>query len=368
VSDHADLRTVGVEEELLLVDRETGSPRAIASRVLHRAGEEAPSDGDIEAELQQQQIEVETSPCTGMDDLLRQVRDWRQYADDLARQSGARLAALATSPLSVDPQAMVKPRYQRMVRRFGLMATEQLTCGCHVHVGVTDDEEGVAAIDRIQPWLPALTALSANSPFWHGQDSGYASYRTQVWSRLPTAGPTGVFGDRRSYHDYVDRLVRTGVPLDPDMIYFNARLSRHYPTVEIRVADICLRAEDAVVIAALIRALVDTAATEAASGERTRPTDPALLRLAQWQASRDGLGGNLLDPDESVPRPAADVIAQLLDHVTAALEANGDLERVRTGVERVFQDGNGAEVQRRLLREGQDLPGVVRSIAELTVG
>lgn len=368
----ANPRTVGVEEELLLVDSETGVPRAVAGSLLRRADDEmaddrAPPDGDIESELQQQQIEVETSPCTALDDLGKQIRDWRRYADDLAQRSGARIAALATSPLPVDPQTMIEPRYRRMVERFGLTTMEQLTCGCHVHVGVDSDDEGIAVIDRIQRWLPALLALSANSPFWQGRDSGYASFRSQVWSRLPATGATAVFGHPDAYHDHVDRLVGTGVLLDADMIYFNARLSRHYPTVETRIADICLRADDAIVIAALVRALVDTTAAEAAAGRPGQGIDRELLRLAQWQASREGLSGNLLDPARSVPRPAAEVIDSLVDYCRAALATNGDLDRVRDGIDRIFEQGTGSELQRRAVRDGAEPADLVKAMIDITV-
>lgn len=361
------LRTVGVEEELLLLDGETGVPRAVAGNLLHRADDSAPVEGDIEAELQQQQIEVETSPSLAMDDLEQQLRNWRRYADDLARHNGARIVASGTSPLPVDPRTMIKPRYQRMVERFGLTTVEQLACGCHVHVGVDSDELRVAVIDRIQRWLPCLLALSANSPFWQGQDSGYASYRTQVWSRFPTTGPTPLFGDPQSYHDHVSRLIGTGVPVDADMVYFNARLSRHYPTVEIRVADVCLRVEDAITIAALIRALVDTAADEAAAGAPAPALHPDLLRLAQWQASRYGLTGDLLDPDVATPRPADTVIGELLEHVAPALKNNGDHERVRDGIDRIIRQGTGSEIQRQAIRDGAEPAELVQTMIDLTV-
>jgi carboxylate-amine ligase len=360
-------RTVGVEEELLLLDAETGVPRAVAGNLLRRADDSAPAEGDIEAELQQQQIEVETSPCTAMDDLEQQLRNWRRYADDLAQHSGARVAALATSPLPVDPRIMIKPRYQRMFERFGLTTMEQLSCGCHVHVGVDSDEERVAVIDRIQRWLPSLLALSANSPFWQGLDSGYASYRTQVWSRFPTTGPTGTFGDPQAYHDHLARLLGSGVVLDADMIYFNARLSRHYPTVEVRISDICLRAEDATMIAAVTRALVDTASSEAAAGQPVPDIHPDLLRLAQWQASRFGLSENLLDPDVSVPRPAAEVISELLDYAGPALKSNGDHELVRERVDRIFEQGTGADLQRQAVRDGADPAQLIRAMIDITL-
>ena len=155
-----------------------------------------------------------------------------------------------------------------MAEAFGLTAHEQLTCGCHVHVELSSADEGVAVLDRLGPWLAVLLALSANSPFWQGLDSSYASFRYQVWGRWPSSGPTEPFGTAEAYRETVQQMVGTGTLLDTGMVYFNARLSERYPTIEIRIADVCLRADDAVLIAALARALVET---EARSWREGRP-------------------------------------------------------------------------------------------------
>ena len=139
------------------------------------------------------------------------------------------------------------------MEKYALTAREQLTCGLHVHVSVGSDEEGVAVLDRIRSWLPSLMALSSNSPFWNGQDSGYASYRTQARNRWSSAGPMEAFGSAWAYHALVADISATGVVINPD---FDARLSARHPTVEIRLSDVCLEPRDAVLIAALVRALV----------------------------------------------------------------------------------------------------------------
>ena len=140
-----------------------------------------------------------------------------------------------------------------MRRRFGLTAAEELTCGCHVHVAVDSEDEGVGALDRIRPWLAPLLALTANSPFWQGLDSGYASYRSQVWSRWPSAGPYAPFGSSAGYHGAVGAMLDSDTVLDRGMVYYDARLSAEHPTVEIRVGDVCLDVDDAVLLAALAR-------------------------------------------------------------------------------------------------------------------
>jgi glutamate---cysteine ligase / carboxylate-amine ligase len=364
------VRTVGVEEELLLLDAASGEPTAVAGAVLALPAQpgSAPVPGALEAELQQQQVEVETAPAERLAELADNVVGWRRAADERARSFGARVAALGTSPLPVLPELTPSPRYRAMTDQFGLTAVEQLTCGFHVHVGVTDRDEGVAVLDRIRIWLPVLLAVSANSPFWQGHDSGYASFRSQAWKRFPTAGPTDIFGTAAAYEERADAMVASGVLLDQAMIYFDARLSHKYPTVEIRVADVCLHAEDAVVVAGLARALVETASREASDGWPPPPVPTELLRLATWRAGRSALEGDLLDPHEARPRPADEVLAALVDHLRPALLASGDDDVVTAGLARIRTRGWGAVTQRRLRDTSPDLRHLMRAAAELTLG
>ena len=318
------VRTVGVEEEFLLVDPESGSPQAVAHLAIARDG----ADGDrLTGELQREQVETATRPCLRLDEVGVELRRARATAARAATSAGSALAALGTSPLPVDPTLSTSDRYQRIARRFGLTAAEELTCGCHVHVGVESDEEAVGALDRLRPWLAPLLALTANSPFWQGDDSGYASYRSQVWSRWPSAGPYAPFGSPAAYHGTLAAMVASDTVLDRGMVYFDARLSVQHPTLEVRVSDVCLDVDDAVLLAALVRALVETAAQE-------------------WRAGRSGVDGMLLDPGSWCPAPAGDVLGRLVAHVTPALEEAGDLARVRELLADVLSRGTGARAQR----------------------
>jgi carboxylate-amine ligase len=368
------LRTVGVEEELLLVDPVTGQARAVAGAVMRGAGEEPADDaaeeppGVLERELQREQLETATEPCHSLDDLGREVRRCRSAAARAAEAQGVRIAAMGTSPLPVEPSLTGASRYQQMAEAFGLTASEQLTCGCHVHVAVDSDEEGTAVLDRIGPWLPPLLALSGNSPYWQGQDSQYDSYRYQAWGRWPSAGPTRPFGSARAYHDTVQAMVGTGTILDQGMIYFDARLSRNYPTVEVRVADVCLLPDDAVLLAALIRGLAETAARSWRAGEPARVIRPELLQLASWRASRSGLGGQLVDPLTGRPAPAGTVISSLLEFVRPALEDAGDWSSAQELAGAVLRRGNGAQAQRAAFQRSGQLAGVVRQVTDQTSG
>jgi len=356
-------RTFGVEEEFLLVDPSDGVPRAKAAALLRKADDPAA----VEGELQLQQVETGTEPCRSLDELRSQVRSTRARASDAARAIGVEIAAIGTSPLPVHAEITPSPRYQEMARRFGLTAQEELTCGCHVHVGVDSDAEGVAVLDRIRPWLPVLLAMTTNSPFWQGEDSGYASYRSQVWSRWPSTGVNELFGTVEAYRDTVRSMIESGTVVDSGMIYFDARLSEHYPTVEIRVADVCLRADDAVLHAALVRALVETAAREWAAGVDAAPVRVEMLRLAGWRAGRSGLETELMDPVTLRPAPVAAVIEQLLNHVRPALQDVGDLDDVRAMTEDLVRRGSGACEQRASRERAGGLESVVTDVVGYTL-
>ncbi|MET8522326.1 glutamate--cysteine ligase [Nocardioides sp. NPDC004968] len=372
-STHHQVRTVGVEEELLLVDAETGAPRSVASdvlRVARRHGdtevEAGEAGGSVGPELQEQQVETDTPAEEYLGILEQDLRRWRDKARAAATEAGALILASGTTPLPVRPQTFDSERYAAISEQFGLTATEQLTCGCHVHVSVDSDDEAVGALDRIRTWLPVLLAVSANSPFWQGGDSGYASYRSQAMTRWPTNGPTEVFGSAQAYADHVRMLVDTGVPLDEGMAYFDARPSRSYPTLEIRVADVCLDPRDAVLVAALARGLVETGAREWAEGRPPDPVSVAVLRLAMWQAGRHGITGDLLDPRTHRPRPAREVVERLLEHIGPALRDTGDLVRVEKSIGRIFTGGTGSTTQRRIHDEEGRLDRAVVRLAELT--
>jgi carboxylate-amine ligase len=363
------LRTFGVEEELLLVDPGTGEAVPMAAELLDLYVRPLDSRAGpvLTAEFQLEMIEAVTPPHAGLDTLLTDIVAGRAIADRAAQDVGIRAAALGTSPLPCDPHPVQLRRFAAMADEYALTAREQLTCGCHIHVSVDSPEEGVAVLDRIRIWLPVLIALSANSPFWHGQDTGYASYRSQVWNRWPSAGPVEILGSPDAYHQLVHDMVSTGVALDEGMIYFDARLSRHYPTVEIRIADVCLRPENTALLAGIVRGLVETAAREWRRGTEPVPVPSVLLRLAGWKASRWGLRGELLDPVTSHPRPALAVINALLAHIGEALADIGDLQRVEQLIDHLLSAGTGAVRQTEVLHRTGQLEDVVTDAVNCTV-
>lgn len=358
---------MGVEEELLLVDPQTGRLAAVADRAM-LAHERDGSESTLEQELFLQQLETGTEPTADLHDLAAELHRCRRVAGEAAAAAGAALVATATPVLEdEDGDVTPKPRYQRLVDQFGRVGRQAITCGMHVHVDVADEQEAIAVIDRIRPWLPVVLAISANSPYWFGADTDYGSWRSQVWQRWPSAGQVEPFGDPAGYHAALQELLATGVVLDRAALYLDARPAESFPTVELRVADVCTDVDDAVLVAALSRALTQTAAAEWHAGQPLTPWRTELLRAAHWKAARYGISERLVHPLERTPAPARDVIISLLEYVREALEEAGDVALVAESVERLLARGSGAARQRAALEVQGDLRGVVDDLRRRTL-
>src|SRR3954453_5596670 len=284
--------TLGVEEEYLLLDAD-GVPAARSTPVLAAAGRQPRVRGaELQHELLEVQVEVATPVCSELAEVEDQLEALRSALARAAQAHDCRLAPTGAAPVEPDDEHVPvtdKPRYQDMLRRAPALVEEQLINGMHVHVGVPDRGEGVSMLAGLRAWLPVVLALSANSPFWRGRDSGFASFRAVHFARWPAEGPTPVFASAQDYEARVEALLATGSVRDRGQLYWHARLSEHVPTVEIRVADVQLEPESAVVLAGVIRALVVTALASAAPADQV-PVE--VLRAATWAAARHGLDGD----------------------------------------------------------------------------
>ncbi|MFV6030534.1 carboxylate-amine ligase [Streptomyces sp. NPDC056264] len=353
--------TLGVEEEYLLVDPATAVPTPAVEEVRRAAGlGPFAESAEIQDELLQAQIEVATPVCWSLDEVGGHLLRLRHALAVAAEESGCRVAATGAAPVRGDLSVPVTPtpRYLRMAGEAGQLVDEQLICGMHVHVGVPDPETGVAVLNRIRGWLPTLLAMSVNSPLWDGRDTGFASWRTIVFGRWPVSGAPPHFDDLCAYESRLEALVASGVIADRGQVYWQARLSDRYPTVEVRCLDVQLRAEDAVMLAGIVRGLVATAIAEEKAGmPLPAVAPPELARAADWHAARHGLDVTLLDP-LGCPLPSGDALHALLRYIAPALEDAGDLRGVSGLVHRLLRVGTPADRQRRALAEA-GLPGLM---------
>ncbi|MEU9148599.1 glutamate--cysteine ligase [Streptomyces sp. NPDC048349] len=347
--------TLGVEEEYLLVDPVTAVPTPYAEDVRRTAGLGPLAEaGEVQDELLQAQMEVATPVCWKLDEVGGHLLRLRHALGSAAEANGCRIAATGAAPVRGAEPVPVTPtsRYLRMEGEARQLVDEQLICGMHVHVGIPDAETGVAVLNRIRVWLPTLLAMSANSPLWDGRDTGFASWRTIVFGRWPVSGPPPFFDGLADYERRLDALVASGVIADRGQVYWQARLSDRYPTVEVRCLDVQLRADDAVLLAGVVRALVATAIAEEKAGlPPATASAPELVQAGNWHAARHGLNGTLLDP-EGRPRSSGDVLCDLVRHITPALEDAGDLREVNALTHRLLQEGTPADRQRRAAANG----------------
>ena len=371
-------RTVGVEEELLLLDPETRQVAAAAPSVLkefheHGHGRRLPraAADELDHELFRHQLETRTDPATDLGSVRDQILAARRTAGEAARAAGLRAATSGIVPLGgAVPVVTSDDRYRHIVDTYGQVARSMGTCGMHVHTEVASDEEGVAVIDAVAPWLPVLVALSANSPFADGVDTGYASWRAQVWSRWPSAGPSEPFGSVEGYRAVARTLIETGAARDSGMLYFDARLSEDYPTVEVRVCDVCTEPAVTMGIVALVRGLVETTAEEWRSrgsdtSGRSARVRSEWLRAAHWRASRYGMSDSLVHPETWRLAPATDVLGALVARVRPALDRAGDADVVAELRDRAVT-ANGAARQRSAFERTGEVAGVVDDLIART--
>ncbi|WP_033822593.1 glutamate--cysteine ligase [Kitasatospora sp. MBT63] len=360
--------TLGVEEEYLLLDPVAGTPVARASQVRRAADLQPAMDrGEVQRELLQAQLEIATPVCRDLDEVGGHLLRMRHALGRAAARDGCLLAACAGAPFTDRLPVPVTDtaRYQVMHSDAPRLTDEQLITGMHVHLGIPDRATGVLLLNGLRTWLPLLVALAANSPLAQGTDTGFASWRTLVFSRWPVSGPPPLFEgvadyDRRTLALVEDRLIR-----DSGQIYWHIRLSERFPTVELRAMDVQLRADEAVMLAGIVRALAARLLADAAAGNPAPAVRPEVLDAAVWHGARYGCAGEVFDPLHGGLRAAGDAAAALLEFIASA--AGGDSRHIAPVLDRVLREGNGAARQRRELRQG-GRAGLIRMIGDQTTG
>lgn len=357
--------TFGVEEEFLLVDPVSCHPVPINDKVADVAKR---SGIELQLELTSCQVETTSPVAASARELGDHLRKLRRVAAAAAETSGATLLAIAVPPvISEEFPITDTPRYQRIAANFGAIAREQGICGCHVHVAVPDREAAVQVSNHLRPWLPRLLALTANSAVYSGSDTGYASWRSIMWMRWPSAGPPPYFESASHYDDIVSMLLTSGSIVDDGMVYWDVRPSAHFPTVEIRVSDVPATVEETVMLATLVRAMVITALQELADGHVGPRVVPETLRAAYWKAAHDGLAGEGIDVLSARVVSTIELIDDLVRSVAPALEDLGEYDNVTTGIARTIAQGNGAQRQVRALNRRGNLDDLIAETARATL-
>lgn len=358
--------SVGVEEEYQLVDPDTWELRPNCKRVMRNI--RTKPEADIQHELHLNQIEMASPVCNTLAEVRESVTECRQLLIEAATKSGSLLASAGTNPLPLpdDPAVTPNRRYRVMTDRFQQLARDLLIFGCHVHVEMKDQRTGIEVMNRSRRWLPMLQALTANSPYWDGHDTGYASYRRELWAQWPIAGPPPEFTGLQEYKSCIADLVKAEAIADETFIYWDIRLPTKVPTIEFRGADVMSLAEETVGYVGVVRALVMQCVSDYDHKFKTHSVHPSLLCFAMWHAARYGVTESLIDPLECSTIPVKEMAGLLLGYIEPSLDQSGDGNIVTQFVNHAIENGNGAVRQRRAAGKELDLGAVVENVVRET--
>ncbi|MFI5953422.1 glutamate--cysteine ligase [Cryptosporangium sp. NPDC051539] len=358
---------LGVEEEFHVVDLDSRELVPRAPEIL----DHLPASS-FSPELHRSVVETNTKVHLSLERLRDELVALRRQACETADALGLGIVAAGTVPLVDVEELALTPnaRFERMLDDYQLLAREQLICGAQVHVGMPDRDVAVAVAQRVSQYLPILLAISASSPFWMGEDTGYASIRSLLWQRWPTAGASGLVESAEDHDSLVAELIASGTITDPGMIYFDVRPSAHVPTIELRVTDACPAVDDVVLLSGLFRALVRRERDAVAARYPLPRIRGPLQRAAMWRAARSGLEGDLVDLSGFAhPVPAADAVRGLVDSLRPQLEAAGDWEYVSALAGQALGRGSAADRERRAFARRGRLADVVDMVlAETRAG
>lgn len=358
--------TIGVEEEYQIINPTT---RHLCSRLQHILPIVQKAVGEqVQPEAQLSQIEICTPVCRTLAEVRAELVRLRREVIAAAAKDGNQIAAAGTHPFSSWEQQQITPkeRYQGLMRDYQQLTRELIIFGCHVHVGISDPEAAIRVMNRARVWLAPMLALAASSPFWMGTDTGYASYRTEIWGRWPISGPPLIFSSKAEYRALVEALLATESVEEATKIYWDVRLSERFPTVEFRLTDVCMTVDEAVMVAGLMRALARTCYEQARKDEPFPAARHEIIRAAHWRAARYGLDTSLIDVGEQRAVPARELVEKFLSFVRPSLEEYGDWDEISALVRETMQRGTGATRQREAYKRAGRLEDVVDLIVAET--
>ncbi|HEY3543989.1 MAG TPA: glutamate--cysteine ligase [Gaiellaceae bacterium] len=357
--------TLGVEEELQLVSVESFD---LTSRYAEVFGEAARHDEQIKEELLQSTVEVATEPCRTVGEAVAEAGELRRRAREYADGHGVRILSSGTHPFSRYEHQDVteKPRYVELVDALQWAIERQLIFGLHVHVGLESGEQAIQVANALRTWLPELLALSANSPFWHGRDSGLSSTRSKVFDAMPRSGLPPQFDSFEEFAQLVDRGIATGSFADYTFIWWDLRPHPRLGTIEVRICDAQTRLENVAVLVALVQSLVATLAARF-DREGTLPCEPVtLIAENKWRAVRYGLDADLVDLARDEQRTARDALLALADLAAPAAKRLGCADELAL-LDTVLARGDGASEQRGAAESsGGNLLAVAKWLCEHT--
>src|ERR1700758_596452 len=358
--------TIGIEEEYQTVDPTARDLRShIHAEILEKG--RLILQERVKAEMHQSVVEVGTGICQNIKEAKAEVKMLRRDILRLAKENGLRLASVATHPFSDWRTQEIHPdeRYKNIVEDLQLVARANLIFGLHVHIGIEDRETAIHMMNHARYFLPHILALSTNSPFWLGMNTGLKSYRCKVFDKFPRTNIPDYFPSWGEYENFIKLLIKTNCIDNAKKIWWDIRPHPFFNTIEFRVCDIPMRADETIALAALIQATVAKLYKLYTANQGFRLYRRSLLMENKWRAARYGIDGKLIDFGKQTEVPERELIEEYLAFVDDVLDELGSREEVQY-VRQIMKMGTGADRQLRVFRETADMKAVVDYIIEET--
>jgi carboxylate-amine ligase len=360
--------TLGVEEEYLIIDPDTRELRSHMSKIVD--GAKSYLQEQVKAEMHQAVVEVGTNICNNVTEAKKEITYLRRQIVDLAAKQKLVVGASGTHPFSrwQDQEITDDARYHHIVNELQDAARSNLIFGMHCHVGIENREIGIQLMNQACYFLPHIFALSTNSPFWLGRNTGYKSYRTKVFDKFPRTGLPEYFDSVSSYDNYLDTLVKTNCIDNPKKIWWDLRLHPFYPTIEFRICDMQLSVEETMTIVALMQAIIAKLYKLTVANTSFKIYRTALIKENKFRASRYGVMGKMIDFGLKEEVETKQLILELLDFVDDVVDELGSREQLQH-IHYILENGTGALKQLNKFEERHNFNDVVDLIvSEFTKG
>ena len=360
--------TLGVEEEYMILDPKTRDLRSHMSKIVE--GGKIQLREQVKAEMHQSVVEVGTNICQNVAEARKEVSFLRKKIDELARAQGLVAGASSTHPFAKwqDQEITDDPRYHTIVNELKDIARSNLIFGLHVHVGIESREIALQLMNQACYFLPHIYALTTNSPFWEGRNTGYKSFRTKVFDKFPRTGLPEYFDSVQSYDNFLDTLVKTNCIDNPKKIWWDLRLHPFYNTIEFRICDMSLTVDETICIVAVIQAVVAKLYKLNMANTSFNIYRLALIKENKFRAARYGVQGNMIDFGLQKEVPTKELILELLEFIDDVVDELGSRNEINY-VHTILKEGTGAAKQLAIFEETQDLTKVVDFItSEFTKG
>ena len=358
--------SIGIEEEYQSIDPVTRNLRSHIHAEIVEKGKTLLAER-VKPEMHQSVVEIGTGVCRNIKEAKEEIRSIRRQIIGLARDNNLRLAAGGTHPFAQWQEQEIYPddRYKTIVEDMKIVARANLIFGLHVHIGIEDRETAIQIMNGARYFLPHILALSANSPFWMGMDSGLQSYRCKVFDKFPRTQIPDLYQSWSEFENYVNLLIHTNCIDNAKKIWWDIRPHPYFPTLEFRICDIPMRLDETIAIAAICQAVIAKLYKLHERNLTFRHYSRALIMENKWRASRYGLDGKLIDFGKQTEVPTRDLIEEILEFVREETEELDSVEEIGY-VRRILEHGNGADRQLKVFNETGDLKQVVDYMIEET--